>query len=466
MTRSRASSSVDALVLRRSRYSPANRSRQGLVAGSTTAAPLDVDAQLAGRGADLTSGRRAGSGRRPRGAAGCRPRAGSAPRRPRAARCARRSPEPASSRSCSNISGVTAPRRARPPRRAARRGPVVHLVEQRERRSRSCGRSSAVSRPRTAVSRADVSPWVPSAVATIGSVAPEAARAAWSTCGESGKPPLSTIPDICGKGAGQVRDQHAEHDLGTVARDDDHGALEEPVEHVWASIIAATTSPVALAVEQRGVAADQRAVAGRHQVGDRRGAQQRLLGQRPDRHGAEPLVHRSDHRLALLVRHLVDHQPGDVRVVRTRRRHCGRHAGGELAGVAVAGRGDQHERGPEVGGDGRVGRELGGRHDVGEVGAHHEHDVVALCDGVVAVDDGPEGRCRVGVQGVVGDAPRLVGGPASVGASWSSTRSSSSGPPPRTIGRNTPTRACRRANRATRPTATADLPDLASVPAR
>ena len=62
--------------------------------------------------------------------------------------------------------------------------------------------------------------------------------------------------------------------------------------------------------------------------------------------------------------------------------------------------------------------------------------------------------------------PQPRSGRRSVGACWSSTRSSSSVAPSRTMGRKTPTRACRRASRATSPTATADFPDRASVPAR
>ena len=57
-------------------------------------------------------------------------------------------------------------------------------------------------------------------------------------------------------------------------------------------------------------------------------------------------------------------------------------------------------------------------------------------------------------------------GARSVWASWSSTRNNSSLPPAWTTGRKTPTRPCRRVSRLTSPTATADLPERASVPAR
>ena len=79
-------------------------------------------------------------------------------------------------------------------------------------------------------------------------------------------------------------------------------------------------------------------------------------------------------------------------------------------GLPVARRGDQHQRGAEVGGDGRVHRELGLRGDVGEVGADDEDDVWPCAIVVVAVDDDAERRRGVGVQLVVGDAPRPLGG--------------------------------------------------------
>ena len=86
-------------------------------------------------------------------------------------------------------------------------------------------------------------------------------------------------------------------------------------------------------------------------------------------------------------------------------------------------------------------------------------------DGVVPVDDGFERSGRVGVQGVVGHAPGLVGRQVGrrlleqdaqqlVGGAAAHDRPEH------------PDRAWRRASLATRPTATADFPDLASVPAR
>ncbi len=93
-----------------------------------------------------------------------------------------------------------------------------------------------------------------------------------------------------------------------------------------------------------------------------------------------------------------------------------------------------------------------------------EDDVVVAGDLVEAVDDRPHGPLGRGVQVVVGDAARLLtGGRRAAGTT---------GPdqlvgvrPARTMGRNTPTRPAPAAQLVGSPTATADLPDCASVPA-
>ena len=86
--------------------------------------------------------------------------------------------------------------------------------------------------------------------------------------------------------------EHAEHHLGTVAGRDDDRAVEQPVEHVRQRH-RGDHDAGGLLRQQRLLTADQRAVAGGHQVGHRRRAQQRLVGQRERRY-AEP-VERLDH---------------------------------------------------------------------------------------------------------------------------------------------------------------------------
>ena len=124
-------------------------------------------------------------------------------------------------------------------------------------------------------------------------------RSAGVTCSGSSKPPLSTIPAICGKFARHLGGEHAEHHLGPVAGRDDDRAVEEPVEHVRQRH-RRDHDAGRLLRQQRLLTADQRAVARGHQVGHRRRAQQRLLGQRERRY-AEP-VERLDHRVEVASR--------------------------------------------------------------------------------------------------------------------------------------------------------------------
>ena len=217
-----------------------------------------------------------------------------------------------------------------------------------------------------------------------------------------------------GQRAGVVREQHAEHDVVAVARHDDDRPLDEPVDDVRHRH-RGDDQAQALAVEQLGVAVDEGALAGRHEVGDRGGAQQRGLGEGPHRQGCEPLLQRRQHVGALVGPDLVDDDTTDVGVHGPRCGHRGRGARGQLALLAVAGRGHEHQGGAEVGGDPRVGRELRRRDDVGEVGADDQHDVVVLGHGVEPVHDGAEGPVVVVVQHVVGHPPGPVGRQVRVG---------------------------------------------------
>ena len=97
-----------------------------------------------------------------------------------------------------------------------------------------------------------------------------------------------------------LRRQHAEHHLGPVPRRHHDRALEEPVEHVRQRH-RRDHDARALLRQQRLLAADEGAVAGGHQVGHRRRAQQRLLRQR-ERRDTVP-VERLDDRLEVAVRH-------------------------------------------------------------------------------------------------------------------------------------------------------------------
>ena len=123
--------------------------------------------------------------------------------------------------------------------------------------------------------------WVPRSVAMIGIAAPSPSISRL-TCSGRWNPPLSTMPDICGK----LADWCAVSTPSTTRagrRGDDDGALEEPVEHVGhrhrRDHEPGTSAPAGL------VAADQGAAAGRHQVGHRGRAEQRAprAGRRPAR---------------------------------------------------------------------------------------------------------------------------------------------------------------------------------------
>ena len=134
---------------------------------------------------------------------------GCAPRRPRAARCACDASRARSTRSCSNISGVTAPSAALDPVADDRAEVAAASLDERHGGPDLARRTSAVMRPSHASRGRSPSPWCRRSVATTGSRMSRPAMSR-STCGESAKPPLSTTPESDGQRRRLVREQHAE----------------------------------------------------------------------------------------------------------------------------------------------------------------------------------------------------------------------------------------------------------------
>ena len=155
------------------------------------------------------------------------------------------------------------------------------LVEQRQ-RGGDLARRVLVEPTADRLERAGRRRVVSRSVATIGIVAPSPSmsRPTWSG---SGKPPLSTMPDICGK----LADTWAVSTPSTISGRSPGVTTSAPSKsrsRTWGSVIAATSTPVTSRVSSPSSPLTRRPVAGGHQVGDRRRAQQRLLGDRERRH--------------------------------------------------------------------------------------------------------------------------------------------------------------------------------------
>ena len=163
------------------------------------------------------------------GAARCRRPAGSRSSSPSGSTMWRRSATARSRSWCSNISGVTTwvTGHLEP---VEQQLAVDVLVEERQ-RGGDLARRVLVEPAPDRVEHAPSWSLVSRSVATIGIVAPSPSirRPTWSGSGEAAAEDDARHLREVGRHLGG---QHAEHDLGPVARRDDDGAVEEPVEDV------------------------------------------------------------------------------------------------------------------------------------------------------------------------------------------------------------------------------------------
>ena len=371
----------------------------------------------------------------------------------------------ASSRTwCSNISGVTTEVRATSSRSSSASPSTCSAKSV---RAVAILRGESLSRrPRRLVSVVDVA-WVPRSVAMIGSETSSPSRSR-SICSGSGEPAVEHDAGDLREAGRLVGGEDAEDDLGPVAGRDDERAVEEPVEHVRQRH-RGDHQAGDLARELALVAADEAAVARRHQVADGGGAEQRLLGDGVRGYALAAQRRRASGSVASAV-----HAVGDDREQR-------RVVGGELGLRHGRGRAElvdspalavehQQDGCAEVGRDPGVERELRRGADVGVVAADDDHGVALLGDLVVARHDAVHRAVRVGVHVVVADAgalvvrqrDRVVRRRAGRGRSrgrrrWTPRRG-------RPAGRRRPA-ATRRDSCSSTPSATADLPVNPSTPA-
>jgi hypothetical protein len=163
-----------------------------------------------------------------------------------------------------------------------------------------------------------------------------------------------------------------------------------------------------LAVQQRLVAEDQRAVDGALQFGHRRCDEQWFLGQHVGRRadGAQ----RVGERRHLVGVAAVGHHRGGQRVLAGDLVQADLDHLCHLGGTAVPGLDREHHRGAEVRGDPRVDAQLAGGGDIGVVAADDEHRVALVGHPVVAVDDLADRGVGVLVQLLVTHADAVVVG--------------------------------------------------------
>ena len=202
--------------------------------------------------------------------------------------------------------------RRRCPRRAGRRGRRRRSGRAAPRPPGSCAADSAVIRPSTAVERrrgrhgALVGPTDRQPHVEAGDQPVDLRREL--------EPAVEHDARQRRQGARVVREQHAEHDVVAVAGHDDRGALEEPVDDVRHRH-RRDDQAEALAVEQLGVAVHEacRRTPPRGRPRSGRAAAAPRAAPRPEPRRAAPRT-ASEHVVVAAVRHLVDHDAGDVGV--------------------------------------------------------------------------------------------------------------------------------------------------------
>ena len=254
-----------------------------------------------------------------------------------------------STRSCSNISGVTAPLGGTDPVADERvEVGVVGLVDERH-GARILRADSAVMPPLDAVERGrdrhrpltgrhDRQPHVEAVDQQV-------------DLRRELEPTVEHHPGQRRQGAGMVREKHAEHDVVSVTRHDHGGTLEEPVDdvrHRHRRDDAGRGSRGRAAPRHRARACRRRPSRGRPRSAPAAGRPRAA----PDRHRcrAAPRTSSSTSSCPPSGTWLTT-TPATWAWPARAAETAARHARRELAGVPVAGRHDEHQRGAQVGGD-------------------------------------------------------------------------------------------------------------------
>ncbi len=217
------------------------------------------------------------------------------------------------------------------------------------------------------------------------------------------------------EGLGEVGDDRADEHVGTVAWDHDHGALEEPGQHVLERH-AGDDDVEHGAIQQFGIAAQQFGLGGVQHGAQQRGDQFGILRDRPGRQivVAGRTAHRRHHLVETLRVGPVDDDRENVGVLRVQLARGDRRdlrdvlGGAGLVAVGAATADDQQHARGQVGGDPAVDPQLGRGADVGVVRAEDDDGVAALLDAGEALHDAGECRIRVVVHLAVGGAEALL----------------------------------------------------------
>ena len=184
---------------------------------------------------------------------------------------------------------------------------------------------------------------------------------------------------------------HGQHDVGSVAGRDHRHAFGQPLQHMLGGH-AGDQHVHHLAGQQRFVATDHRAVDGTLQLGDRRGAQERLLGQ----HVAllvEPLQGRRDRRHLRRLTAIGHHRRG-VGMLGGQLGQAQLDDLRDFVGGAVLGAHRQQDRRAEVHRDAGVDAEFARGGDIGVVAADDHHRVALVGHPVEPVHDVGDARRR------------------------------------------------------------------------
>ena len=400
--RSRARSRSTPLCWRRAWYSAPNRSRSSPSLGLTTRAPARSTPSIAAR-AWMARGSprmvRSAIFRRSTMSAAWRTRSSS----PSGSTMWRRSATARSSSWCSNISGVTASLRATSSR-SSRASPSTYSSNSASAVATLRGESLS-RRPRRVVSAVAVS-LVPKSVSMIGIVVwtPSMSLPTW---GASGMPPLRTIPDICGKFA----DTWAVRTPRTTSGRSPAATTTAPSNSrssTLGSVIAAMTRPVASCASRRSSPLtslpSQASI-----MSPTEGAFSRGSSGSANAGASSPASAASTSSRVAGSARLATIANSEPRLASSSVAATSAVVWQLLRGLAVR-VDDEHHRGPQVGRDAGVERELRRRPDVGVVTPHHDHGVRLLGHQVVALHDPAERGVRVSVQLGVGHTGALVVG--------------------------------------------------------